>query len=71
MVREALASRGVLGEVRARLRAEVFRSLDNEDNDRLPLSNENTFINELVREYLEFNRYNYAASVLRAGELPV
>lgn len=66
-MRETLESRGVLGQLRARIRAEVFSALDDQREARPPLSHENLLINELVREYLEFNSYRYTASVLTAG----
>ncbi|XP_029990289.1 centrosomal protein 20 [Sphaeramia orbicularis] len=65
-VRETLESRGVLGQLKARIRAEVFRALDDEHRPRPPLSHENLLINELIREYLEFNKYRHTASVLTA-----
>ncbi|XP_047434790.1 lisH domain-containing protein FOPNL [Mugil cephalus] len=65
-VRETLESRGVLGQLKARIRAEVFSALDDQREPRPPLSHENLLINELIREYLEFNKYRYAASVLTA-----
>ena len=36
--------------------------------DKPSLSNENMLINELIREYLEFNKYKYTLSVLMTGE---
>ena len=66
-VRETLESRGVLGQLKARIRAEVFSALDDQREPRPPLSHENLLINELIREYLEFNKYRYTASVLTAG----
>ncbi|XP_028829662.1 centrosomal protein 20 [Denticeps clupeoides] len=63
---ETLESRGVLGQIKARIRAEVFHALDDQREQRPPLSRENLLINELVREYLEFNKYRYSASVLSA-----
>lgn len=65
-MRETLESRGVLGQLKARIRAEVFSALDDQREPRPPLSHENLLINELIREYLEFNKYRYAASVLTA-----
>ncbi|XP_076001714.1 centrosomal protein 20 [Genypterus blacodes] len=65
-VRETLESRGVLGQLKARIRAEVFSALDDQREPRPPLSHENLLINELIREYLEFNKYKYSASVLAA-----
>jgi len=58
----------VLGQLKARIRAEVFSALDDQNTPRPPLSHENLLINELIREYLEFNKYRYTASVLTAGE---
>ncbi|XP_022089332.1 lisH domain-containing protein FOPNL-like [Acanthaster planci] len=66
VLRETLETRGVLGQIKARVRAEVFHALDDQSDPRPPLSNENMLINELIREYLEFNKYKYAASVLMA-----
>lgn len=68
-IRDTLESRGVLHELRGRVRAEVFSALDVERQSLPPLSHENLIINELIREYLVFNRYRHTASVLTAGEL--
>ncbi|XP_026862568.2 lisH domain-containing protein FOPNL [Electrophorus electricus] len=65
-LKEALERRGALGALRARLRAEVFTALDDQSEPRPPLSHENLLINELIREYLEFNKYRYTLSVLTA-----
>ncbi|XP_056136920.1 lisH domain-containing protein FOPNL [Lampris incognitus] len=65
-LRETLESRGVLGQLKARIRAEVFSALDDQREPRPQLSNENLLINELIREYLEFNKYRYTSSVLTA-----
>jgi len=66
VVRDTLVSRGALSEVKARIRAEVFAALDEPGEARPQLSSENAIINELIREYLNFNGYKYAASVLQA-----
>ncbi|XP_077575223.1 centrosomal protein 20 [Stigmatopora nigra] len=65
-IRETLESRGVLDQLKARIRAEVFGALDDQREHRPPLSHENLIINELIREYLEFNKYRHTASVLKA-----
>ncbi|XP_035195102.1 centrosomal protein 20 isoform X3 [Oxyura jamaicensis] len=65
-LKEALEKRGVLGQIRANIRAEVFHALDDQSEPRPPLCHENLLINELVREYLEYNKYKYTASVLTA-----
>ncbi|XP_071813008.1 centrosomal protein 20-like isoform X3 [Apostichopus japonicus] len=66
MLKETLENRGVMGQMRARMRAEVFHSLDDQLESRPTLSSENMLINELIREYLEFNHYKYSLSVLMA-----
>lgn len=67
VLRDTLEKRGALGQIKARIRAEVFNALDDQSEPRPPLSHENLLINELIREYLEYNKYKYTASVLTAG----
>ena len=69
VVKDTLENRGVLNQIKARLRAEVFSALDDNNEQKPALSNENLLINELIREYLEFNGYKYTASVLLSGIL--
>ena len=64
VLRETLEQKGVLNDVKAKIRAEVFTALDSEATGKPPLSNESMIINEMIREYLEYNRYYNAASVL-------
>ncbi|XP_050394731.1 centrosomal protein 20 [Patella vulgata] len=64
VLKESLENRGVLGQIKARIRAEVFTALNDQTENKPQLSNENVLINELIREYLEYNNYKYAASVL-------
>ncbi|XP_040448038.1 centrosomal protein 20 isoform X3 [Falco naumanni] len=66
VLKDTLEKRGALGQIKARIRAEVFNALDDQSEPRPPLSRENFLINELIREYLEYNKYKYAASVLTA-----
>ncbi|NWY76662.1 FOPNL protein, partial [Erithacus rubecula] len=66
VLKDTLEKRGALGQIRARIRAEVFRALEERGEPRPALSRENLLINELVREYLEYNAYKYSASVLTA-----
>ncbi|XP_044513278.1 centrosomal protein 20 isoform X1 [Gracilinanus agilis] len=66
VLKDTLEKRGVLGHLRAKIRAEVFNALDDQGEKPPPLSHENLLINELIREYLEFNKYKYSASVLTA-----
>ena len=45
---------------------EVFSALDDQTQSKPILSNENMLINELIRDYLEFNKYKYTNTVLLA-----
>lgn len=71
VIKETLENRGVLGQIKARIRAEVFNALEDQSEEKPPLSNENLLINELIREYLDFNKYKYSSSVLLAGGIVV
>ena len=44
------------------MRAEIFAALD-EEAPRPALPPENVLINELIREYLEYNSYQHSLSV--------
>nr|XP_055221702.1 centrosomal protein 20 isoform X1 [Gorilla gorilla gorilla] len=66
VLKDTLEKKGVLGHLKARIRAEVFNALDDDREPRPSLSHENLLLNELIREYLEFNKYKYTASVLIA-----
>lgn len=64
VLKETLEQKGVLNEVKAKIRAEIFTALDSDAAGKPQLSNENMIINEMIREYLDFNRYYNTASVL-------
>ena len=64
VIKENLEKRGVLNDVRARVRAEVFKALDDKAVQRPKLIGENMIINELIREYLLYNNYHHTLSVL-------
>ncbi|XP_054499531.1 centrosomal protein 20 isoform X2 [Agelaius tricolor] len=66
VLKDTLEKRGALAQIKARIRAEVFNALDDQSEPRPTLSRENLLINELIREYLEYNKYKYSASVLTA-----
>eukprot|EP00933_Yihiella_yeosuensis_P042594 TRINITY_DN37213_c0_g1_i1.p1 TRINITY_DN37213_c0_g1~~TRINITY_DN37213_c0_g1_i1.p1 ORF type:complete len:180 (+),score=52.11 TRINITY_DN37213_c0_g1_i1:82-621(+) len=61
---QTLEARGALGQVKAKVRAEIFSALDDEQVQRPQLPRENVIINELIREYLEYNGYHHSLSVL-------
>ncbi len=66
VLKETLEQKGVLNDIRAKIRAEVFTALDSDVAGKPKLSNENMIINEMIREYLEYNRYYNTSSVLIA-----
>lgn len=63
VLKESLEERGVLSEVRAKIRAEIFATLNDKNLAKPQLTNENLIINELIREYLIFNNYTHSLSV--------
>ena len=63
VLKETLEERGVLSQIKANIRAEIFNSLNQQSSNKPPLSNENMLINELIREYLIYNNYAYSLSV--------
>jgi lisH domain-containing protein FOPNL len=63
VLKETLEERGVLSQIRARIRAEIFSTLNDVPPNRPDLSNENLIINELIREYLTFNGYQHTLAV--------
>ncbi len=63
VLKDTLENRGVLGQVKAKIRAEIFAALDDNTLPPPKLSNENLIINELIREYLMYNNYRQTLSV--------
>ncbi|KAG9416028.1 hypothetical protein AC1031_000426 [Aphanomyces cochlioides] len=61
-LKETLEARGSMGQIKARIRAEIFNALD-EGAPKAKISNENLIINELIREYMEYNGYRHTLSV--------
>jgi len=64
VLRETLEQKGVLNKVKSQIRAEIFTALDADNVQGKPqVPQENVLINELIREYLEYNQYYNTASV--------
>ncbi len=64
VLKETLEQKGVLNDIKARIRAEIFTALDADTTGKPKLSNENLILNEIIREYLEYNRYYNTLSVM-------
>ncbi|PRP86925.1 hypothetical protein PROFUN_03673 [Planoprotostelium fungivorum] len=62
VLQETLEARGTLDKLRAQVRAEIFHTLEGGEQ-REQLSNDNLIVNELIHEYLVFNKYYHADSV--------
>lgn len=57
VLKESLQAKGVINKVKANIRSEIFKSIDDEDQEKPKLSYENLIVNELIREYAFI--YNY------------
>ena len=64
VIQQTLENSGVLSNVRGRLRAEVFKALDDRSVERPKLPSDNLLINELIREYLLYNNHHHTLAVL-------
>ncbi|KAJ3187319.1 hypothetical protein HDU85_006607 [Gaertneriomyces sp. JEL0708] len=62
-----LEARGVLSDLRAKVRGEVFRALEgNNESIARPVSRETELVNEVVREYLKAAGYHHTLDVFAA-----
>ena len=68
VLNEALENKGVINELKSKLRAEVFTILEDNSYEKPKVSQENLLINEMIREYMEFNHYKYSKSVFVKGK---
>ena len=67
-LKEEMIKRGILNKIKAEMRQEIYNILDNDnDNDQKPnLTKENFIINELIKEYFDYNDYNYSSKVFQS-----
>ena len=66
-ITESLKEKGFLDKMNAEVRTEILRVLKGEKEKKKPptdLSTDNFVINELVKEYLEWNHYNQTSDVM-------
>ena len=68
-LKDALERRGALSAVRAQLQREIFTAMEEGTDACHPTPPENIILNELVREYLEFNS-EHAQSARAQPHLP-
>jgi lisH domain-containing protein FOPNL len=67
-LRGALEDKGVMNEIRSKMRSELFKILEDDTYEKPRISQENLLINELIRDYMEFNSYRYSKSVFIKGK---
>ena len=65
-LKESLIKGGILNKIKAQIRAEIYNELDNDNNPRPNLTKENFIINELIKEYFNFNGYTFSSDVLQS-----
>ena len=65
-LKETLEQKGVLNEIRAKMRQSIFEAIESDNNPKPQLSNENLIINALIKEYLDYNSYLHTSSVFQA-----
>ena len=62
-LKETLEQRGVLNQIKAIMRQEIYEAIESDDNPKPQLSKENIIINELIKDYLNYNNYAHSSSV--------
>ena len=65
-LKETMIKRGLLNKIKAEMRQEIYEALDNDDNPKPKLTRENFIINELIKEYFDYNDYNYSSKVFQS-----
>ncbi|KAG7209617.1 hypothetical protein KM043_011270 [Ampulex compressa] len=68
-VRESLKADGELARIKAEMRTEVIKLLDNSGKERMNVSKPShdiVLLNELIREYLDWMGYKYSSTVFIA-----
>ena len=60
-LKACLEERGVLSEVRATVRSNIFKCLDESGHSKPPPSERTSLMNQLIAEYLSFNGYRYSS----------
>lgn len=65
-LKETLEQRGVLNQIKAIMRQEIYEAIENDDNPKPKLTKENLIINELIKEYLNYNGCTHSLSVFES-----
>lgn len=65
-LKETLEQKGILNQIKAMMRKEIYDSIENDDNPKPQLSKENLIINELIKDYLKYNNYSNSSYVFQS-----
>ena len=65
-LKETLEQKGVLNQIRGIMRQSIFEAIQSDDNPQKNLFNEDLIINELIKEYLNYNNYLHSSSVFQS-----
>ena len=65
-LKETLEQKGVLNKIRGIMRQSIFEAIESEDKAQPKISNDELTINELIKEYLNYNNYLHSLSVFNA-----
>ena len=65
-LKEHLEQKGIMNKLRSELRAEIYQTLNEQSGGVSLPTNENYIINELIKEYLLFNKHHYTLSVFES-----
>lgn len=62
-IKDILQSNGTLDKIKSEIRQNIYFAIENKNTSKPKLPNENILINELIREYMNFNGYFHSSSV--------
>jgi lisH domain-containing protein FOPNL len=65
-LKETLEQRGVLNQIKAIMRQEIYEAIESDDSPKPQLSKENLIINELIKDYLNYNNLSHTSSVFQS-----
>jgi lisH domain-containing protein FOPNL len=65
-LKETLEQRGVLNQIKAIMRQEIYEAIESDDSPKPQLSKENLIINELIKDYLNYNNLSHTSPVFQS-----
>jgi lisH domain-containing protein FOPNL len=65
-LKNSLIDRGILNSIKALMRKSIFDAIDTDDYPKPKIPEENLIINEMIKEYLKYNNYNYSLQVFQS-----